>query len=800
MNKLYLIFLLSLISYSVFSQDSCSNAVPFCNDFGSPETVINGGSAEVGPDYGCLSTQPNPSWSLLKIQNAGTMQLQISQVDNIGNGIDVDFICYGPFNDPVTPCQGGLTAVNTVDCSYSGNSIENLTINNTQVGEYYLILITNFAGTQGTLTFEQTNVNNTDAGESDCSIVCNVTLENDETICINYNHVLTTTLGNNNIDATYKWFKNNLEIIGETNSELTISSNTIGTSTYKVQVDSDICDDLAEDESIITYVDVISNLKLNDISKNELCDNDNDGFNTFDLTVNQIEIANTENVTNYVFTYFKDAALTQQINTPESYNNTTAYTEIIYVSIEHATFIGCTSITQFEINVIENPVITPLENWVICDDDNDGFAEFDLESLKETIYNGQDVDQYIISFHLTQDNANDNLSPLPLLYTNINPFIAEEVFVRMENSTISTCFETSSFNIQVIRAPDSAIISNWIVCDEEDNDGFYTFDLSTLIADLLNGQDETQINISFHQSQVDADFKITPYSLNYINKEPFELEEVFVRLESTEKEDCYATTSFFIQVIENPIFDIVEDTKYICVNLLPQTVEFEIENMEGNYVYSWKDDLGNELSTSTILNATQQGDYTITATTNDVNSCVTTKTVHLLPADLASDIQFNLDEYWQEENFIIEVSVNGDGVYQYAIDSVDGPYQEEPYLINVSPGVHTIYIKEMNNCGIVSKIIDVFGFSPFFTPNGDGRHDIWKVQGINFTPLEKIYIFDRHGKLMNQFQPGLNQGWDGLYEGKPAPEGEYWFTAEMTNHKGHPIIRKGHFSLLITNN
>ena len=53
---------------------------------------------------------------------------------------------------------------------------------------------------------------------------------------------------------------------------------------------------------------------------------------------------------------------------------------------------------------------------------------------------------------------------------------------------------------------------------------------------------------------------------------------------------------------------------------------------------------------------------------------------------------------------------------------------------------------------------------------------------------------------MNQFQPGLNQGWDGLYEGKPAPEGEYWFTSEMTNHKGHPIIRKGHFSLLITNN
>ena len=159
-----------------------------------------------------------------------------------------------------------------------------------------------------------------------------------------------------------------------------------------------------------------------------------------------------------------------------------------------------------------------------------------------------------------------------------------------------------------------------------------------------------------------------------------------------------------------------------------------------------------------------------------------------------------MNEYYSPENFIIDVQVLGSGIYQYALDDVNGTFQEDPQLVNVSPGVHTIFVKEMNDCGVTSKTIDVFGFSPFFSPNGDGKHDIWKVQGINFKSTAKIYIFDRYGKLMYQFHPAYESGWNGLYNGKTAPEGEYWFTAEMINNSGASFIRKGHFSLKRTNN
>ena len=801
MNRIYTLVLFLIGTVSVFSQDTCASAIPFCNEFGSPDTVVNGGNAQIGPDYGCLQTQPNPSWSVLKIQDAGTLQLQISQVDNNGVGIDVDFICYGPFNDPLTPCQNGLlTAANTVACGYTDSAIENLTISNAQVGEYYLILITNFSGQDGALTFTQTNANNPNAGQSDCSILCTVSLDTNKSVCLNFDYTLTTTLGNSNINATYKWFKNGVEILGETNDELIINSSVLETNTYKVQIDSDICDDVAEDGIVISFVDVISNLKISDITTLENCDNDNDGFFTFDLTANESEIANTANSLDYIFTYYKDPNLTQQIGNPSNYTNTKPYNETVYVTIKHNTFIGCEATTEFEIHVFDTPIATQLDDWNFCDDDNDGFYEFDLNSLNEEIYNGQNSDKHNITFHFTQDEADNNINLLPILYTNDIAFEAEEIFIRIENNNKPTCFSTSSFNIHVIRTPESTQIDDWIVCDSEDNDGFTEFDLSTLTSDLLNGQDETQINVSFYQSQVDADYKITPLALNYTNKEAFEQEEIFVRLESAELESCYSTTSFYIQVIQNPVFDIIEDTQYICVNLLPQTVHFEIENMQEAYSFSWKDANGNELSTTTSLDAEAAGDYTITATTTDGNDCATTKTVHLLPAAPANIIDFAINEYWKEENFSIDVVVLGSGVYEYAIDNELGVYQDEPYFTNVTPGVHTIYVREKNNCGISSKTIDVFGFSPFFTPNGDGKHDIWKVQGINFKPLEKIYIFDRYGKLMTQFYPALNEGWDGNYNGIAAPDGDYWFTAEMTNYKGEPIIRKGHFSLIRTNN
>ncbi len=608
MKKIYVLILLFGIGKLMYSQEGavCDEAFAFCNDFGSRATVVSGGTAQNGPDYGCLQTQPNPIWNVLQIETAGDIDLRISQVDGSGGGIDVDFICYGPFNNPTTPCNTGqLTAANTIACGYSSSAIETLTISNTQVGEYYIILITNFSEQSGVLTFEQTNI----GGELDCSITCKVTVSEDQTICINSNFTINTVLGHPGMQASaqYKWFKNNVEILGETNPLLEVTSTTVSVTpdTYRVEVDADNCDVPAEDSIVLSFVDVFSNFLLTNISPINICDDDNNGFSSaINLTQNETEIANLENATDYTFTYYTDAALTNRITDPTNFENTVINLQPIYVNIVHKTFIGCNE-----------------------------------------------------------------------------------------------------------------------------------------------------------------------------------------------------TTSFDVIINETPKFE-VSDNLYTCINLPLEIKTFNIVNPQGNYTYSWTDTNGIEVSNTDVLNTTDSGDYTVTATSTSLSgfTCTSTNTVSLYPAEPATITDLIVNEYWREDNFSLDVKITGIGIYEYALNDIDGPYQEDSYFINVAPGVHEVFVREIHGCGITSRVVEILGFSSFFTPNDDGINDIWKVQGITFNPLAKIYIFDRYGKLMTQFFPYQNQGWDGFYRAAPAPEADYWFTAEMVDYKGEPIIRKGHFSLIRTNN
>jgi len=119
MKKIILLFLLIAgftINNLVAQGDSCVLSEPFCT--GSIYTFpagVNSGTAEPGAYYGCLSTQPNPAWYHMKIATAGDINIHMYSTPLY----DIDFICWGPFSDPTSPCVSQLTANMVVDCSYS---------------------------------------------------------------------------------------------------------------------------------------------------------------------------------------------------------------------------------------------------------------------------------------------------------------------------------------------------------------------------------------------------------------------------------------------------------------------------------------------------------------------------------------------------------------------------------------------------------------------------------------------------------------------------------------------------------
>ena len=144
----------------------CEFADPFCTDNGMYEfpAGVNAGSGETGPDYDCLYTQPNPAWYYMRIGEPGSMDIHMYSTPEV----DIDFCCWGPFDDPTSPCPYGLTEDKVVSCSYSTSWTEHCMIPaNAQTGEYYILVITNYSNQPCNINFSMV----AGTGSTDCGIL-----------------------------------------------------------------------------------------------------------------------------------------------------------------------------------------------------------------------------------------------------------------------------------------------------------------------------------------------------------------------------------------------------------------------------------------------------------------------------------------------------------------------------------------------------------------------------------------------------------------------------------------------------
>jgi hypothetical protein len=168
-----IIYKFNAIAYAVCNNAYvCNTANSLCSALGVPFANTHQGiQAEAGNSYGCLGSRPNPTWFYLPISRAGNINLMIQQSTDISfmntaGSLDVDYICYGPFTSPTTPCNGQLTADKIVSCSFSASANEYPVIPNALPGQYYLIMTTNFSNRAGFIKITEMS---TTVGAINCS-------------------------------------------------------------------------------------------------------------------------------------------------------------------------------------------------------------------------------------------------------------------------------------------------------------------------------------------------------------------------------------------------------------------------------------------------------------------------------------------------------------------------------------------------------------------------------------------------------------------------------------------------------
>jgi gliding motility-associated-like protein len=82
-----------------------------------------------------------------------------------------------------------------------------------------------------------------------------------------------------------------------------------------------------------------------------------------------------------------------------------------------------------------------------------------------------------------------------------------------------------------------------------------------------------------------------------------------------------------------------------------------------------------------------------------------------------------------------------------------------------------------------------------FSPNNDGRNDLFRPIPVGIVATERFIIFNRYGEVVYQASQ-LTKGWDGTHKGKAQPNGNYVWVLKGIARNGQVIEMKGNVVLV----
>ncbi|MFY0631010.1 MAG: T9SS type B sorting domain-containing protein [Flavobacteriaceae bacterium] len=429
-------------------------------------------------------------------------------------------------------------------------------------------------------------------------------------------------------------------------------------------------------------------------------------------------------------------------------------TQILYIFNEHADLAGCTNENVFTINILGIEVDEPADA-ASCE-------TYELPPLTVGDYFTEPDGQG------TQLNAGDIITSTQTLY------------VYAENGDRFLCTDEHIFTITIFERPLLDSLVNMEGCE--------SVTLPTL---SIPGVDVTYYRRPNRIDPIDpADYTITDLGSRII----------YVHAAPTGDPDCFSETLF--QVTVYPLLELEIEGGTICVDaetgetINPFLLESGLD--PSLFTVNWFLN-GAQVGTGPDYLATEAGTYTAETTklTVDVGpDCNYSPTeVVVVESRPRFEILFLSPPFALLTTIEIKVLDAGLGYYDYSLDN--GPFQDFVRFYDITPGDHTVTVRDLSgNCGNFILNFKTLGYPNFFTPNDDGINDTWNIPDLTNDPEAVIRIYSRLGRLIKEFKPSTDIGWNGYNNsGKKEPSSDYWFAVEFMNN-GVLTTFRGNFALL----
>ena len=551
----------------------------------------------------------------------------------------------------------------------------------------------------------------------------------------------------------------------------------------------------------------------------EACDEtDNNDITFFDLTQNSALI--TGNQTNLEVNYFENETLAESnlsfIDDPSNYPNTENPQEI-FVRLTSEFDDDCYLVDSFMLIVNETPLANQGANLTACEYNAEtGTAFFDLTENNDLIVDGQSNTE--LNIYSSEENAINNEGEIqnPTNYQNIeNP---QNIYVKLSNANHPECYSISTFQLQVTSISMGEIITEFKECDPDGEKAFFDLTQNTSLA--IDGQENISIHYFETETQAENNVSWIDDPEDYENiANP---QQVFVRISSTENEDCYLIDSFLLSVYAIPVTGEPDDLtscddytndEIVTFNLTENdnTIIANQNNTILNYYLTEEDALNNENEIINITNYTNTSNpQTIYArlSNSSYQECYTLTNFQLnvLPVTsqnsneslLLCDLGFNqayfdITEIENQINLTSSQTIEG-----YYLNEEDASFQQNPinspeyYRNTTAPQTIYMRIEEDGKCyQILSFSISVENCPPIipdgYSPNGDGMNDTFEIKGLYdiFENFE-LKIFNRYGTLIYQGNNNTPE-WDGTSTeginnvGSQLPSGTYFYILNLND-------------------
>lgn len=388
---------------------------------------------------------------------------------------------------------------------------------------------------------------------------------------------------------------------------------------------------------------------------------------------------------------------------------------------------------------------------------------YNLEEYISLITN-QDYDN--IEFYKNYNNG-----VLSNLITNSSAYtITQNETIYAEITSNNMCTYISTVHLQLTVSDIDPFTT--FLCDIDDTeDGIVTIstnNLSNNLRDFYNWS--ANYTFTFHYSLEDAISGSNPIGVNFENTSAYQ-QTIYARVLLDNV--CYTLLPIEITVQNSQ--QLPAKKVYLC----PERTII-LNATATNTPYNWSTG-----ETTQSIEVDAIGTYSVSYI--NAQGCELTEVFEVIASNVPSNVEIITTDFSASENSI-SVIATGLGIYEYSLDGEN--YQSYPVFSNLEEGAYTVYIRDTNGCGVITVDAAILDYPRFFTPNGDGYNDVWRIKNLaRIDAKAKIYIFDRYAKLIVNFP--ANYAWDGTRKGTQLPATDYWFLIEFSNGKN----MRGHFHL-----